>query len=965
MKRTVTLVLLLLFSIAGFSQVELDYSATPKAQAKGMSIKGLSPESAQFLSLYRQADTLKSRSARKAAQMQLRERYGVQRGRVSAIVELAEGHTPQELRAYGVSVGCKAGNLLTVTIPVKRFAELAESGICKCIDVGYKFDDLMDNVRGNLGIDQIHAGLNLPHGYDGSGVVVGIIVHGFEYCHPSFYDSTGTVLRVKRVWCQTDTIGTAPSGFDYGSEYVTEAQMLAAFTDDSSATHGNHVAGIAARCGAPSGDGAAYKGIAPGADIVLVPSKKTGPTVLDAIHYIYNYAQSVGKPCVINMSFGNIKGPHDGTDTYERMLTAFAEQHPDSVAFVCSAGNNAGDNIHLMKQFSATDTLMTTQLKKDYLPASDPDGWVEIWGNGSYRLGLTLIDPDNQTQEDFTSFFTTGADTLIETYLVTSNHDSLRCKFVFSERNSYNHAYHTGIVVENESVVLSSKELILTVICDTAASLHAWCGQFIFAHSSSVAGTIGGNDQCTLSGFGSHTDAAISVGSYVTRRSYTTYTGEYFDESAAAMAGISDFSSKGPTRDGRVKPDITAPGQVTVAAYNRYAEEPTGYAIYDTIHWNGHTDQFGTMAGTSMAAPVVTGIIALWMQHNPSLGTDSLRALVHATARNDCFTGHVANNPSNVWGHGKVNAYGGLPVSTDMFLVNAFGEEDGYGTVTGGGVVMAGFYTLTATPSSFSHFVQWDDGVTDNPRTVHVTCDTTFVALFELIDYEDCDTIRNYPWTAEFDDYLTCWKPVDADGDGAGWKKSQNAVSSMALIFGDEICDDWLVSPAMEINAPLEVRLSMKGEDVMGSQDCSLLLSTSGSDAADFSTVLATYTNTVVEDFEMSAALNDYQGQVVRLALRHHNVTGMGGMLKINTFVVKPDTTISVTTHEMRNYTVLTNGLQLTVRGAEGQPLQIYDMMGRLLVHRRSADGTYQMPAPGVYILRVDGFRPQKVVVVR
>ena len=225
MKKTATLLLLLLFPMAGFSQVELDYSATPKAQATGMSIKGLSPESAQFLSLCRQADTLKNRSAQKAAQGQLRELYGVQHGKISAIVELAEGYNPQELRAYGVSVGSEAGGIFTVRIPVKRFAELAESGICKTIDVGCKMTTMMDNVRENLGIDRIHLGLNLPQGFDGSGVVVGVIDLGFQYCHPSFYDSTGTILRVKRAWNQLDSTGTAPAGYDYGSEYTTESWL--------------------------------------------------------------------------------------------------------------------------------------------------------------------------------------------------------------------------------------------------------------------------------------------------------------------------------------------------------------------------------------------------------------------------------------------------------------------------------------------------------------------------------------------------------------------------------------------------------------------------------------------------------------------------------------------------------------------------------------------------------------------
>ena len=67
----------------------------------------------------------------------------------------------------------------------------------------------------------------------------------------------------------------------------------------------------------------------------------------------------------------------------------------------------------------------------------------------------------------------------------------------------------------------------------------------------------------------------------------------------------------------------------------------------------------------------------------------------------------------------------------------------------------------------------------------------------------------------------------------------------------------------------------------------------------------------------------------------------------------------------INEYTVFANGLQLTVRGAEGHTLQLFDITGRLLLTRRSADGTYRIPTPGIYILRVDGFRPKKVVVVQ
>ena len=87
-------------------------------------------------------------------------------------------------------------------------------------------------------------------------------------------------------------------------------------------------------------------------------------------------------------------------------------------------------------------------------------------------------------------------------------------------------------------------------------------------------------------------------------------------------------------------------------------------------------------------------------------------------------------------------------------------------------------------------------------------------------------------------------------------------------------------------------------------------------------------------------------------------------MLALEDFVVEPDTTIAVPLHERNSYSVFVNGLQISIQGAEEQSLQIYDMMGRMLVNRRSADGTYQMPAPGVYILHVNGYKPRKVVVV-
>ena len=59
------------------------------------------------------------------------------------------------------------------------------------------------------------------------------------------------------------------------------------------------------------------------------------------------------------------------------------------------------------------------------------------------------------------------------------------------------------------------------------------------------------------------------------------------------------------------------------------------------------------------------------------------------------------------------------------------------GTVSGEGSVIKGTPTeIIATPASGYRFVMWSDNVTDNPRTITVTSDTTFTAVFEAIGNE-------------------------------------------------------------------------------------------------------------------------------------------------------------------------------------------------------------------------------------
>ena len=63
------------------------------------------------------------------------------------------------------------------------------------------------------------------------------------------------------------------------------------------------------------------------------------------------------------------------------------------------------------------------------------------------------------------------------------------------------------------------------------------------------------------------------------------------------------------------------------------------------------------MEGTSMASPVVAGVIGLWLQASPLLSSNQAKYIIQQTAIRDNFTGIT---PNNSYGYGKINAYGGI-----------------------------------------------------------------------------------------------------------------------------------------------------------------------------------------------------------------------------------------------------------------------------------------------------------------
>jgi subtilisin family serine protease len=150
---------------------------------------------------------------------------------------------------------------------------------------------------------------------------------------------------------------------------------------------------------------------------------------------------------------------------------------------------------------------------------------------------------------------------------------------------------------------------------------------------------------------------AITVGAWVSKKVWRSFDNVDLEISGLTVGAAASFSNPGPSRDGRVKPEVCAPGQMIGSTYSADAppngansiwkgttQFPNAYILRDNRHAIGN--------GTSFAAPLVAGGVALMLQSNPMFDAAQIRNALTATADADNFTGTV---PNNKWGYGKVD----------------------------------------------------------------------------------------------------------------------------------------------------------------------------------------------------------------------------------------------------------------------------------------------------------------------
>lgn len=559
------------------------------------------------------------------------------------------------LAEYGSKSLAHFGDLHIASIPLAQLTPMCADSHILRIEASPCGHVLMDTTAVIVNSDIVHEGTNLPQAYTGKNVIMGVMDIGFDLTHPNFYSADTTRYRIKRFWdmLSQDTIGSA---FPVGRDFSTREELLALghARDGLDYDHGTHTLGIAAGSGYDS----PYGGMAPDADICLVANAVSDDLkyidsadvykytyAVDALgfKYLFDYAQSVGKPCVASFSEGSQQDFYG----YDQLYYAFLDSlsGPGRI-IVAAAGNNGNKRNYIHKPVGL-------ERAGTFLRHGDSTMVVVMKSKDNFNMRLVAYSEPYDT-------LTVNLQQVIE-----SEDSTLTCEMpnftaVFEAYPScYNDAETClDLTVVTDKDVGSSPRLSLELLgIDADIEMWRMNGQFN-TYPVNPALTDGQSDHYIHSP--SSAPCVICVGATSWRDHMVNINGDVLSNNESNEGSKAMFSSMGPTFDGRTKPDCVAPGNYVYSSYSSFKLEahPNDIAMHSALFpFNGRTYAWGASSGTSMSTPAVAGAIALWLEACPTLTYEDVKGVLQRTCH------HVDASlpyPNNSYGYGEVDVYAGL-----------------------------------------------------------------------------------------------------------------------------------------------------------------------------------------------------------------------------------------------------------------------------------------------------------------
>lgn len=536
------------------------------------------------------------------------------------------------------------------------YSRISDLNIDKMFEYGYEFVPkcygLMDtSAVVDTGADRVR---NLPGlRLTGRNTLIGFLDTGIDYTMNIFRNADGTT-RIKAIWDQTIEEGsqTGNSAFGFGAVYTEEEINLALAernpyqivpTRDENG-HGTFLASVAA--GGENSDGT-FSGVATECGIVMVKLKSAKKNLRDfyrindnavcygeddvmlGVRFLIDTAARLGIGLVICLGIGSNQGDHNGNTILESYLSYLSRQR--AICIVSPAGNELGYGSHYAgRKNMALPSNETSEAEamEIYVGENDKGFAMEIWGNSPALLSIEILSPTGERRDNFSPLVNSGR----------------KYDFIFEGTQ----VYVENVVVEGTS----GNQLIFLQFTNPATGI--WT---IFVRESVGATGKGFDAWLPISGFlNSDTrfvrpepDVTIcspgNAGGPITVAGYDHYTNAIYVN-----------SSRGYTRSGSIKPDITAPAVNVYGAFARSGGVP------------GEIDLFTRSTGTSVASALTAGVASLIMEwglvrrNNVNINTGIIKQMIIRGVKRVADT----NYPNRAWGWGVLDVYGVFEVMRNV-----------------------------------------------------------------------------------------------------------------------------------------------------------------------------------------------------------------------------------------------------------------------------------------------------------
>ncbi|MFC1851239.1 S8 family serine peptidase [candidate division CSSED10-310 bacterium] len=741
------------------------------------------------------------------------------------------------LKAYGLRVQAKTGAIYSGVLSADYLLEFMKLPGIHYVQLSQHMKAYQDQARRS---DPPHSSLRdsltLARGdtrdLSGTGVIIGFIDTGVDIWHEDFRNGDGTT-RIKYLLDFSDPGDTNGDGEldglgPFGGTLYDEADINAALQSSGTVNevdttgHGTHGLSVAA------GDDPTHPGLAPAADLIVVKATREADTLgfwsvdtINALTFIDQKADELGQPYVTNLSLGTIFASHDGKSLEEQAIDALVGPGVPGKTIVCAAGNssnNHGTHYHHFKSTSyvgyvdATNNHTLTVPVYTENPGKGNDRIMfSIWYEGNDKNTITVTSPNGE-----------NASATFGNYTDTPTPDGDIFIANMGGANPLNGDMEAIIMIDDWSGLKPAEgDWTITFtgveIGDTGV-YHGWLDDNSMVGDQYPYLSANADNEFLVAkpGCAYH---SITVGSFAKHEAATRFLTSWDDvggnprtDATAILDDISDFSSPGPTRDGRKKPELTAPGERVMGAVSQDAYPGISAASIYQYHSFPAVDAlivdntpnlaFGMLQGTSFSAPVVTGLAARILSTDPSLDAIQIRNILLNSATSDGLTGTV---PNNEWGYGKVDLTIGeaplpqnLRITTDELPDGVVGFQYNHVLTAAGGVLPyewilaggslpdgliledSGFLTgVPTTPGTFNFTIQVEDEagipVTDlKSYEVEIAATPPFAITTTHLSGARIDEIYEFQLQAEGGSTPYTWSiegsdlPFDLTMDGSG-----------------------------------------------------------------------------------------------------------------------------------------------------------------------------------------------------